>query len=173
MLKKPRGTQDLFYESNDEFDLISNYCQYVALRRNYRKIETPTFEDIKVFARKNDTSDLVQKELFDFKDKSERHISLKPEGTASVIRAVTENKLLLKETLPLKFFYNSSFFRYERPQSGRLREFHQFGIEKIGIKTIYDQFEGLVIAHEIVSGLGLKNYSLKINFIDTTKKLKR
>lgn len=173
MLKKPRGTQDLFYESKDEFDLVANYCEYVVSRRNYRKIETPIFEDIKVFSRGNDTSDLVQKELFDFKDKSERHISLKPEGTAPVMRAVIENKLLSKEILPLKFFYISPFFRYERPQSGRQREFHQFGIEKIGIQNIYDQFEGLIIAHEISSGLGLKNYSIKVNYIgnvDTRKK---
>lgn len=165
MIKKQRGTHDLFFESKLKFNFVVNYCEYVALNKNYKSVETPIFEDINLFKRDGDTSDIVSKELFEFRDKSDRHVSLRPEGTAPVIRMVVEEKLLMKEILPLKFFYSSAMFRYERPQSGRLRQFHQFGIEKIGIDTIYDQFEGVLLAYEIITGLELDNFTLKVNYI--------
>ncbi|MGL4769082.1 MAG: histidine--tRNA ligase [Mycoplasmoidaceae bacterium] len=165
LYKKPRGTQDLFFLNQDNFNWLVNICKQTAINWNYNQITTPTFEDINIYYSKNENSNLVRKELFEFYDKSNRHFCLRPEGTAGTMRAIIENKLLLTETMPLKLFYISNFFRYERPQSGRLREFHQFGIEKVGITSIYEQFEIILFLNQLINKINLKNYTFKINYI--------
>ena len=134
-------------------------------RANYREIRTPSFENYNVFSRSSgETSDVVEKEMYDFNDKGGRHIALRPEGTAGVVRAYVENKLYAPEVAkPLNVYYIESTFRYERPQAGRQREFHQIGIESFGSSNPLADVETIVLAHDLLAKLGVKNYELHIN----------
>lgn len=173
-ITKPRGTNDVFGQELDDFNHVINVLKIVARFYNYNEIVTPMFEHKELFIRNiGETSDIVTKEFYDFKDKGNRDLVLRPEGTVAVIRSVVENKLLSKMPLPLKFFYVGPMFRYERPQNGRTRQFNQFGIEHIGIKTYHEQIEVILMAKAILDILKIKNYCLKINYIgnvDTRKK---
>ncbi|WP_412032383.1 histidine--tRNA ligase [Malacoplasma muris] len=173
-ITKPRGTNDIFGLDLDNFNHVVNILKIIAKFYNYSEIITPMFEHKELFIRNiGETSDIVTKEFYDFKDKGNREIVLRPEGTVSVIRSVIENKMLSKMPLPLKLYYIGPMFRYERPQNGRSRQFHQFGIENIGIKNVYNQIEILLMSKMVLDLLKIKNYKLKINYIgtfDTRKK---
>jgi histidyl-tRNA synthetase len=132
----------------------------------YQLISTPIFENANLFIRSvGETSDIVKKEFYNFKDKGDREMVLRPEGTASIIRAVVEEKLLNKQPSPIKLSYCGPMFRYERPQSGRLRQFNQFGIECINTNSIFDDADVLNFAVSILKTLNIKNYEVCINNI--------
>lgn len=165
-LTKPRGTQDYIYELEPGFDIVCEACKTIARLNGFYQIKTPTFEYKELFVRTvGDTSDIVNKEFYEFKDKSDRDLCLRPELTASVCRAVVENKLLQRMAHPIKFFYIEPMYRYERPQSGRLRMFHQFGVECIASDSYYDDVDMILLAESILNAFGIKDYVLKINNI--------
>ncbi len=165
-LTKPRGTQDYIYALEPEFDIVCEACKLIARLNGYYQIKTPTFEYKELFIRTvGDTSDIVNKEFYEFKDKGDRDMVLRPELTASVCRAVVENKLLHRMSHPLKFFYIEPMYRYERPQSGRLRMFHQFGVECMATDSYYDDVDMILLATSILDAFGLTNYIIKINNI--------
>ncbi|MDR1150411.1 MAG: histidine--tRNA ligase [Clostridiales bacterium] len=161
MLKAPRGTRDIFGNELFLWSKIENIIREIFYKFNFIEIKTPMFENTELFLRSvGNTSDIIQKELYSFLDKSGRNISLKPEGTAGVIRASIENNLFLNFN---KLFYFTSCFRYERPQSGRYREFYQTGAEFFCDNNYLNDLEIILLAHEILSKTGLKNIELKIN----------
>lgn len=169
-LTKPRGTQDYIYELDPGFDILCESCKMIARLNGFYQIKTPTFEYKELFIRTvGDTSDIVNKEFYEFKDKSDRDLCLRPELTASVCRAVVENKLLHRMAHPIKFFYIEPMYRYERPQSGRLRMFHQFGVECIATDSYYDDVDMILLATSILGAFGLKDYIVKINNICSSK----
>ena len=137
-----------------------------AAEAGFREVRTPVFEHTELFLRGvGDTTDIVQKEMYTFKDKGDRSITLKPEGTAGVARCLLENNLYA-DTLPCKMYYlNAPIFRYEAPQSGRLREHHQFGLECFGARDASADAELILLAYRLLSGLGVKNLSVNINSI--------
>ncbi|XQP55809.1 MAG: histidine--tRNA ligase [Mycoplasmoidaceae bacterium] len=168
-LTKPRGTQDYIFELEPEFDIVCDACKAIARLNGFYQIKTPTFEYKELFIRTvGDTSDIVNKEFYEFKDKGDRDMVLRPELTASVCRAVVENKLLHRMAHPIKFFYIEPMYRYERPQSGRLRMFHQFGVECIGTDSYYDDVDMILLATSVLDTFGLKDYIIKINNICST-----
>lgn len=165
---KPRGTIDLYNKEMNDFKLLENFLLSTTKRYGFQQIKTPVFEFAELFMKSaGESSDLVSKEMYLFKDKSDRWLALRPEGTAGVIRAVVENKLLLNHPLPLKLMYFEPCFRYERPQAGRQRQFHQFGVEVLGTKNIYYDFELIALADTILKKLMISNYILEINYISS------
>ena len=134
-LQKPKGTADLLPAETAKWQYIEEIARGVFNDYNFKEIRTPMFESYELFSRATgETSDIVTKEMYDFEDKGGRHIALRPEGTASAVRAYIENKLYAPEVVkPVKLWYDAPMFRYERPQSGRLRQFHQFGVECLGV----------------------------------------
>lgn len=166
IIKKPRGTYDLFGQEMELYNKICEELKSISKSYNCSEIKTPIFEHKELFVRNiGEASDIVTKEFYDFKDKSDRDLALRPENTVGVIRSVIENKLLYTQPLPLKFFYIGPMFRYERPQSGRNRQFHQFGIEFIGTKNLFNEVEGILFAIEILKKLNIQNWKLKVNYI--------
>lgn len=165
-ITKPRGTKDLFGNEFESYKHVVNSCVELATVFGFEEVIIPTFESADLFHRNNENSDIVKKELYEFKDRGERIISLRPEATASIIRMVGENKLININPLPLKYFTYGSMFRYERPQKGRYREFRQFDIEIIGENSIYDVVDVINYAKSLLDRLNLLNKTkLKINFI--------
>lgn len=159
----PRGTKDLFDEELIVTEYVENVCKELAKTFSIKEIRTPTFEHTDVFLRGvGETTDIVSKEMYTFNDKSDRSITLKPEGTAGTTRAYLENKLYAG-TMPIKMFYLTSCFRYEKPQAGRLREFHQFGVEYFGSYEPECEIEVIAFADTLLKKLGLKNVKLHIN----------
>lgn len=163
---KPRGTQDLLPADSGRWLRLEETLRGVVSRYGYREIRLPTFESTEVFARGvGDTTDIVSKEMYTFNDKGNRSITLRPEGTAGVVRAVLENGLLGSAAMPLKAYYLQSCFRYEKAQKGRLREFHQLGIECFGADTAASDAEVILVASEILNKVGLRQVQLRINSI--------
>ena len=161
---RQRGTMDIFDTEALLYKKVLNACQKQAALYNYSPITTPTFESTALFTRSTgETSDIVTKEMYDFKDKGGRDITLRPEGTAGVIRAIVENKLYAINDLPLRYYYNGSFFRYERPQVGRYREFMQFGVEVVGTNSHLDDVETVLLVTSILKELNIKEYKVRIN----------
>lgn len=159
-----RGTLDIYDKQALIVNKIIETCKKVSNRFGYNYIQTPVFEQTELFTRSSgETSDIVTKEMYTFLDKGNRSITLRPEGTAGVIRAVVENKLYANRDLPLKYYYDGSFFRYERPQAGRYREFMQFGVEVIGTSSILDDVETILLIADILKELDLNDYIIKIN----------
>lgn len=140
------------------------------LKYNYGEIRTPMFEHYEVISRSvGDTTDIVTKEMYDFHDKGDRHITLRPEGTAPVVRSYVENKLFAPEVQkPVKVYYIGSMFRYERPQAGRLREFHQLGVECFGSKNPATDVETIAMAYQLFNTLGIKDVTLHLNSLGNT-----
>lgn len=162
MLQKPKGTLDIYGEDGKIFDYISNYTSAFMSLYNYEFIKLPTFESTKLFYRGvGDTTDIVNKETYDFLDKSNRKMTLRPEMTAGTARCLIEDKLYAEGVK--KFYYLGSCFRYERPQSGRLREFTQFGIECFNVSNPKVDAEVISLAYRYLSGLGLTNLVVKLN----------
>lgn len=164
-LQKPKGTQDIFGKKIEGYAYIASLARATFETYNFKEIETPIFESYELFSRATgETSDIVTKEMYDFEDKGGRHIALRPEGTASVVRAYIENKLYAPEIQkPVKFWYQGPMFRYERPQSGRLREFHQLGAECFGTKNPAVDVDVMFMVFDLFEVLGLENVKFRIN----------
>ncbi|MFA6729606.1 MAG: histidine--tRNA ligase [Eubacteriales bacterium] len=164
-IKKPRGTSDILPPDSVSWRNIEEICRQKAVLSGYDEIRFPTFESTELFSRGvGSSTDIVQKEMYTFSDKDGRSLTLRPEGTACVCRSVVENGLYAG-ALPLKLFYIANFFRYEKPQAGRSREFSQFGCELFGTSLPESDAELILLADSVISGIGLGNYSLHINSI--------
>ena len=164
MINIPKGTKDVLPTESYKWQFVERVAREIATNFNLKEIRTPTFEHTELFQRGvGETTDVVTKEMYTFKDKGDRSITLKPEGTAGVGRAFIENGLQ-GGVLPAKMYYIIPAFRYERPQAGRLREFHQFGVEMFGAKGADADAEAISVADELLKKLGL-NVKLYINSI--------
>ena len=164
-IKAPRGTADILPSEIHKVQYIEQTCLDVAGCRGFREIRVPVFEHTELFNRGvGETTDVVQKEMYTFNDNGGRSITLRPEGTAGTVRAYIEHGLF-NEPSPQKLCYLTSCYRYEKPQAGRLREFHQFGIECIGAGTPQADAEIICVANGIFEQLGVKNLHLEINSI--------
>ena len=165
MINIPKGTKDVLPEDAYKWHYLEKVIRKTAEDFGIREIRTPTFEHTELFLRGvGDTTDIVNKEMYTFLDKGERSITLKPEGTAGVARAYIENGLQ-ELPQPLKMYYLTPVFRYERPQAGRLREHHQFGIEIYGSPSPYADAEVMLVAKTLFARLGLTEPVLNINSI--------
>lgn len=163
--QRPKGTQDWFGENMNKRTQIEALARKLCQNYHIKEIITPAFEHIELFQRGvGETTDVVQKEMYNFKDKGDRMIALKPEGTAGAVRAYLENNLYA-ETQPTKLFYFTQAFRYENPQAGRLRQHHQFGVEFLGSASPLAEVELITLLTEFISELGLKGVKLHINSI--------
>lgn len=161
----PKGTQDVMPSDSPRWHYIERTALDIAERYGFFELRTPTFEHTNLFNRAvGDTTDVVQKEMYTFEDKGKRSITLRPEGTAGIARAAIEHNLLGGQ-LPVKASYVISCFRYEKPQAGRLREFHQFGIESLGSPSPAADAECIALANQVLSTLGVKKVKLYINSI--------
>ena len=158
-LQKPKGTQDILPGDSAKWQYVEGFARKVFARYNYDEIRTPIFEHYEVISRSvGDTTDIVTKEMYDFYDKGDRHITLRPEGTAPVVRSYVENKLFAPEVQkPSKFYYIGPMFRYERPQAGRLRQFHQIGVECFGSSNPATDVETIAMAAQFLKELGIDN----------------
>ncbi len=163
MIKALRGMKDLSFEESERFVHIVTTAISVAKRYGYSYIETPILEETKLFKRSvGESSDIVGKEMYQFEDKGGNDVCMRPEGTAGVVRAFIQAKLDRRQNEKFKFYYYGAMFRYERPQKGRLREFHQFGCESFGEGSVYEDFTIIQMIGDIFKALGI-GYSLKIN----------
>lgn len=162
-LRAVRGTKDLFGSDIAKFNYIVNLARKVSELYNFKEIITPIFEFSDVFERNlGDTSDIVLKEVYKFKDKSDNYLSLRPEFTASIVRAILTNSNL-RDKLPLKLFSYGSVFRYDRPQKGRQREFNQVNFEYFGNPDHSGDIDLIMMSNEFLESLELKNITLEIN----------
>lgn len=164
-LQKPKGTQDILPGEAAKWQYLENVARVTFKKYHYGEIRTPMFEHYEVISRSvGDTTDIVTKEMYDFHDKGDRHITLRPEGTAPVVRSFVENKLFAPEVQkPVKLYYIGSMFRYERPQAGRLREFHQIGVECFGSANPASDVETIAMASHLFETLGIKDMTLHLN----------
>ena len=162
MVNIPKGTKDVLPTESYKWHFLEKKAREVARLFGIKEIRTPTFEHTELFLRGvGDTTDIVNKEMYTFLDKGNRSITLKPEGTAGVARAFIENGLI-SSAMPLKMYYITPVFRYERPQAGRLREHHQFGVEFYGSKNADIDAEVILTAYTFLTQIGLK-VALNIN----------
>ena len=167
--KAPRGTKDITPKDVYKWHYVEKKFREICALYGYEEIRTPIFEHTEVFARSvGDTTDVVQKEMYSFTDRGDRQLSLKPEGTAGVIRSFIENKMYA-DTQPTKLYYITPCFRYERPQAGRQRQFHQFGIEVLGSDGPSVDAEVISLAVQFFNEMGLKNLSVNINSVGCPK----
>ena len=178
MITKAKGCYDLYGEEAKKFKLAEKVIEEVMQLYNINYIRTPVFENSELFRRGvGEETDIVSKEMYEFKDKSDRSLTLRPEGTAGVVRSYIENKMTNNLVKPLKFYYIEPMYRYERPQKGRYREFTQFGIEVLGESNPLIDMEVISAVIEVFNRLGLENIKLKINTLgdkssrETYKKL--
>lgn len=160
----PRGMQDILPETSRKWQglesLLKNFCDLY----NFEEIRTPIVEHTNVFKRENDSSDMVNKEMYTFQlPNSSTSLTIRPEGTAGVVRSFVENKMYAKPDLPAKLYYMGEMARHERPQKGRQRIFRQFGIESLGVKSPYADVEAMVLAYSILKTLGLQDIKILIN----------
>ena len=164
-LQKPKGTQDILPKDSGKWQYVEEFARNTFKKYNYAEIRTPLFEHYEVISRSvGDTTDIVTKEMYDFYDKGDRHITLRPEGTAPVVRSYVENKLFAPEIQkPIKLYYMGSMFRYERPQAGRLREFHQIGVECFGSNNPAIDVETIAMAAQFFNEIGIRNVTLQLN----------
>jgi histidyl-tRNA synthetase len=169
LFKAPRGTADILPEEQVYWRHIEGKAEDMARLFGYGRIDTPAFEDASLFARSvGEGTDIVNKEMYLFKDRSDNELSLRPEGTASVCRAYLEHGMD-NLSQPVKLFYFADIFRYERPQAGRYRQHHQFGCEAIGEASPMLDAEVISMARNFFSSLGLVNFSLHLNSIGCKK----
>lgn len=167
MIKSVTGTKDILPSDIPRWIYLENTVENVFNNFNYKQIRTPVFEETSLFARGiGEETDIVGKEMYTFKDRSDTSLTLKPEMTAAVVRSYVEHSLGAQQSL-VKLFYISPMFRQERPQAGRFRQFHQFGAEAIGSPSPLLDAEMVQMAYEILKSLGLKNLTIKINSLGT------
>lgn len=161
----PRGTKDILAPESFLWQFIEAKAMEIFNLAGFEEIRTPIFEHTQLFSRAvGESSDIVNKEMYTFSDRSDRSITLRPEGTAGVVRAYIEHSMD-RASRPQKLWYRGPMFRYERPQTGRYRQFHQIGIEAIGSESPYLDLELIKLAYDFLSSLGLANLSLAINSI--------
>lgn len=169
LTKAPRGTKDVLPIEVYKWHYVEGIMREVARRFGFLEVRTPTFEHTELFERGiGDTTDVVEKEMYTFKDRSDRSITLKPEGTAPAARVFIEHKLYA-DAQPTKMYYITPVFRYEKPQAGRYREHHQFGIEVFGAANPSVDAEVINVAMTIYKELGIQNTELRINNIGCPK----
>ena len=169
IINAPRGTKDILPSQIDNWIFIENKIRDICTRYNYTEIRTPIFEHTELFHRGiGEGTDVVDKEMYTFEDRGGRSITLRPENTASAVRAYLQNKLFADKAL-VKLFYIGSMFRYDRPQAGRLREFHQFGVEALGQMNPAVDAEIIFLAVDFLESLGLKDLMVKINTVGCPK----
>jgi len=169
LTKAPKGTSDILPENSYKWQYAENIIKKLCTDFGVREIRTPVFEHTELFSRGvGDTTDVVEKEMYTFNDKGGRSITLRPEGTAGAARSFIENGLF-NNPQPTKLFYQISCYRYEKPQAGRMREFHQFGVEYFGTQHYTADAEIIELALMLFDRLGLKNLSLRINSIGCPK----
>ncbi|MGP7816866.1 histidine--tRNA ligase [Niallia sp. 01092] len=160
----PRGTQDILPGEVEKWQYIEKKLREICERFQYNEIRTPVFEHTELFLRSvGDTTDIVQKEMYTFQDRGERSLTLRPEGTASVVRSFVENKMHGYANQPIKLYYCGPMFRYERPQAGRFRQFVQFGVEAIGSNDPAIDAEVMALAFSVYESLGLSKLKLVVN----------
>ena len=165
----PKGVSEYFPPDSIQFEYVRDVLLQNAKLAGYSLIELPVFEDTEVFTRGvGESTDVVSKEMYTFEDRGGRSITLRPEGTAGVMRAVIEHNLD-KGQLPVKLFYSGAFFRAERPQAGRYRQFYQLGIEAIGYNDPEIDVEVIAVADNAFKALGLKQYTLNITSLGDAK----
>ena len=163
MINTLRGMKDLTFEESERFVHIVKTATTIAKRYGYGYIETPILEETKLFKRSvGESSDIVGKEMYQFDDKGGNDVCMRPEGTAGVVRAFVQAKFDRQQSAKFKFYYYGPMFRYERPQKGRLREFHQFGCESFGEGSVYEDFTIIQLIGDIFKALGI-GYDLQIN----------
>ena len=163
MIQRPKGTLDIYDKDGSIYNFIYNCAQEIMDNYNFEFIKVPTFEDTSLFYRGvGEGTDIVNKETYDFIDKGDRKMTLRPEFTAGVIRSYIENKMFANNMVK-KLWYFGSAFRYERPQSGRYREFTQFGVEVLGVRNAFMDAEVISLAYRFLSGLGITNMKVKLN----------
>lgn len=165
----PRGTKDILPDTVGDWNYVEKEIRELCHRFGYNEIRTPIFEHTELFQRGiGEGTDVVDKEMYTFTDRGDRSITLRPENTASAVRAYLQNKLYAESSL-VKLFYIGSMFRYDRPQAGRMREFHQFGIEALGEANPAVDAEVILLAMELLEGLGLKDLELSVNSVGCPK----
>lgn len=177
IISKAKGCYDLYGDEAKKFKMAEKVIEEVMGIYNINYIRTPVFENSELFRRGvGEETDIVSKEMYEFKDKSDRNLTLRPEGTAGVVRSYIENKMTNNLVKPVKFYYLEPMYRYERPQKGRYREFTQFGIEVLGESNPLIDMEVISAVIEIFNRLGLENIKLKINTLgdkETREKYKK
>ncbi len=162
MIRSLRGMNDILSEDYERFEYFIQTASTVARRYGFHYIETPLLEETALFKRSvGESSDIVGKEMYQFTDKGGNDVCLRPEGTAGVVRAFVQNKLDRKGGIH-RFFYHGPMFRYERPQKGRLREFHQFGVESFGVASVYEDASMIMMISDIFKALSI-GYTLQLN----------
>ncbi|WP_077736331.1 histidine--tRNA ligase [Bacillus sonorensis] len=160
----PRGTQDILPGESERWQYVEKIARETCHAYQYKEIRTPIFEHTELFSRGvGESTDIVQKEMYTFADKKGRSLTLRPEGTASAVRSFVENKLFANPVQPTKLYYIGPMFRYERPQTGRFRQFYQFGIEAIGSSDPAIDAEVIALAMSVYKKAGLRNLKLVIN----------
>ena len=165
----PRGTKDILPDSVGDWNYVEGEIRELCRRFGYSEIRTPIFEHTELFQRGiGEGTDVVDKEMYTFTDRGDRSITLRPENTASAVRAYLQNKLYAESNL-VKLFYIGSMFRYDRPQAGRMREFHQFGVEALGEANPAVDAEVILLAMSLLEGLGLNDLELSINSVGCPK----
>lgn len=165
----PRGTKDILPDTVGEWTYVEQKIRELCDRYGYQEIRTPMFEHTELFHRGiGEGTDVVDKEMYTFMDRGQRSITLRPENTASAVRAYLQNKLYGENSLT-KLFYIGSMFRYDRPQAGRMREFHQFGIEALGEENPAVDAEVIMLAMDFLTSLGLKDLKLSLNSVGCPK----
>ncbi|MEI3529984.1 MAG: histidine--tRNA ligase [Bacilli bacterium] len=170
MVQKPKGTYDVLDEKGKMILYIEKVIKSLMEKYNYEYFRTPLFESSELFHRGvGETTDIVSKETYDFVDRGNRHMTLRPEGTAGIVRSFIENKCYGRATLPVKAWYYGPMYRYERPQSGRFREFYQFGVEAFGSSDPMLDAEIISIPVNLYKLLGLKGIKVNINSLGDSK----
>ncbi len=165
----PRGTKDILPDTVGQWTYVEEKIRDLCARYGYKEIRTPMFEHTELFHRGiGEGTDVVDKEMYTFTDRGDRSITLRPENTASAVRAYLQNKLYGDNSLT-KLFYIGSMFRYDRPQAGRMREFHQFGVEALGESNPAVDAEIIMLAMDLLGGLGLKDLKLSLNSVGCPK----
>ena len=164
MITKQKGTYDIYGDLAKKRAYVDDVLASICEKYNYGYIETPVFESSDLFHRGvGESTDMVKKETYDFKDRGDRNLTLRPEGTAGVIRSYIENKMYGDSVQPVKLYYNGTMYRYERPQSGRNREFTQWGFECFGSDDVMSDAEVISLAYNAYRLLGLDDVIIKIN----------
>lgn len=167
VIKAVRGTKDIFGEDAIKYNYISKVAQEIFENYGFSYIKTPIFEETELFKRGiGEGTDVVEKEMYTFMDRGERSLTLRPENTASVVRAYLENSIYAKEDVS-KFYYNGSMFRYERPQAGRQREFNQIGVEVLGESSPILDAEVIAMSYTLLEKLGITDLEVRINSVGT------
>lgn len=164
MITKPKGTCDIYGKDSRTWLYLNRLIDELCSCYNYEFIRTPIFENSELFHRSvGESSDIVKKETYDFKDRSDRPLTLRPEGTAGVVRSFIENKMYGDAIMPKKLYYNGTMYRYERPQSGRFREFTQFGVEALGSDDAYIDAEVISMGYRFLEEAGIEDVTVHIN----------